>query len=185
MEVEMRHNNQSIKVFRAEKTTKNQDDFKVLVVGLMISIIILLMIPFVGTTYDKQFAERPFLTATVEIVKTDDYELPMLLYDADAKQHVQATWIATIRDAKDIRLETRRGNGDYIVREDSPRLWTWEAFFDNESGGASPRVPEQPFMVCLRYTSRTVDTNTVDETPEVCSKVFYPSEGTPIVEEVQ
>ena len=179
----MTDNPEYTKVFRAEKTTQNRDDFKVLMVGLMISIFMLLLFPVMGQVYDKAIAERPFLTATVEIVQTDDYEQPMLLYDADSKQHVLATWIAIIRDANGVRLETRRGNGDYVVRDDSPRLWTWEAFFDNESGGASPRVPDQPFMVCLRYTSRTVDTNTTDETPEICSKVFYPSEGTPIVEE--
>lgn len=179
----MTHNPEHTKVFRAEKTTKNRDDFKVLMVGLMISILMLLLFPVMGQVYDKAIAERPFLTATVEIVQTDDYERPMIFYDADAKQHVQATWIAIIRDANGSRLETRRGTGDYVVREDSPRLWTWEAFFDNESGGTSPRVPEQPFMVCIRYTTKTVDTDTADETPEVCSKIFYPSEGTPIIED--
>lgn len=169
------------KVFRVAKTTQNQDDLKVLLVGLIISIFMLLFFPAIGGMYDKFLAERPFLTATVEIVQTADYDKPMLLYDADPKQHVLATWIAFIRDANGVRLETRRGDGDYVVREDSPRLWTWEAFFDNESGGASPRVPDQPFMVCLRYTSKTVDTNTVDDTPETCSEIFYPSEGTPIV----
>jgi len=168
---------ENTKVFRAEKTTRNRDDFKVMVVGVMIGIIILLGVPIGNGLYDQTLAARPFVTATVEVVKTPDYENPMLLYDADAKQHVQATWIAIIRDANGSRLETRRGTGDYVVREDNPRLWTWEAFFDNESGGASPRVPEQPFMVCLRYTSRTVDSDTTDETPEVCSKIFYPELG--------
>lgn len=162
------------KLFRAHKTSHNRDDFKVLMVGLVVAILILISFPMFGVFYDRNLAERPFVTATVGIVRSDDYENPMLLYDADAKQHVTATWIAIIRDTKGNRLETRRGVGDYVVREDSPRLWTWEAFFDNELGGVSPRVPKQPFMVCLRYTSRTVDTNTDDETPEVCSKVFYP-----------
>lgn len=180
----MTNNPDQTKVFRAAKTTKNRDDFKVLMVGLMIGILMLTLFPVMGKVYDKAIAERPFLTATVEIVQTDDYERPMLLYDADPKQHVQATWIAIIRDANGVRLETRRGDGDYVVREDSPRLWTWEAFFDNESGGLAPRVPEQPFMVCLRYTSRTVDSDTVDETPEICSKVFYPELGvTQIIED--
>ena len=180
----MTYNPEHTKIFRAQKTTQNRDDLKVLMVGLMVGILMLLLFPVMGQVYDKTLAERPFLTATVEIVQTDDYDQPMLLYDADPKQHVLATWIAIIRDVKSQRLETRRGEGDYVVREDSPRLWTWEAFFDNGTGAPAPHVPEQPFMVCLRYTSRTVDSNTTDETPEVCSKVFYPELGeTQIIEE--
>jgi len=162
------------KIFRAEKTTKNRDDLKVLMVGSMIGILILLVFPVWCEFYDKNFAPRPFVTATVEIIQTDDYERPMLLYDADAIKPVEGIWVAIIRDAKGQRLETRRGDGSYGPQEDNPRLWTWAAFFDDESGGDPPTVPNQPFMVCLRYTSQTIDTGIVDESPEICSKVFYP-----------
>ena len=165
------------KIFRAEKTTRNRDDFKVLIVGSMIGVLMLLVFPVWGQFYDQNFAPRPFVTATVEIIQTEDYERPMVLYDADAKQPVTATWIAVIRDTKGHRLETRRGQGNYSVAEDNPRLWTWAAFFDTEDGALPPAVPQQPFMICLRYDSITPDTKVVDETPEVCSQVFHPELG--------
>lgn len=165
------------KIFRAEKTTRNRDDFKVMMVGSMIGILMLLVFPVWGTLYDQNFAPRPFVTATVEIVQTDQYEEPMLLYDADAKQPVTATWIAIIRDKNGNRLNSRRGQGNYSVREDNPRFWTWAAFFDTEDGTPPPAVPAQPFMVCLRYDSITPDTKVVDETPEMCSQVFHPGLG--------
>lgn len=163
-------------LIRAQKTTRNYDDFKVMVVGSLIALMMMLIFPVLGQGYDKYLAERPFITATVQIIQTDDYERPMVLYDADAKQPANATWVAVIRDIKGQRLESRRGNGNYSVREDNPRLWTWAAFFDNESGIAPPTVPHQPFKVCLQYYSKTRDTGIEDETPEVCSLVFYPDE---------
>lgn len=170
----MNKTHEHTKVFRAEKTTRNRDDFKVMMVGTMVAILMMLLVPTIKGLYDSHLAERPFIRATVEIIQTDDYERPMLLYDADAIKSVEGIWVAIIRDAKGQRLETRRGDGSYGPQEDNPRLWTWAAFFDDESGGDSPTVPNQPFMVCLRYTSQTIDTGIVDESPEICSKVFYP-----------
>jgi hypothetical protein len=162
------------KVFRAEKTTRNRDDFKVLVSGSLIMILMLLTFPLIGRVYDSTLATRPFVTATVEVVQTDDYKLPMILYDADATQLVTARWIRIVRDGDDSRLGTRRGESDYSAKEDNPRLWTWEAFFNDGTGIAAPPVPTQPFKVCIMYISTTVDTGISDETPETCSKVFYP-----------
>lgn len=177
---EIAHN----KIFRADKTTRNRDDFKVMMVGSMIGILMLLILPVAGQMYDQFWAERPFVKATVEVIQTDDYQRPMVLYDADATQPATATWIAIIRDQMGNRLETRRGSGNYSTAEDNPRLWTWAAFFDNESGVAPPTVPEQPFKVCLRYISIANDTGVEDETPEICSAVFFPEQGSvKIIEE--
>ena len=173
------------KVFRAEKTTKNRDDFKVLMVGLLLGITLLLMLPLVHRWYDTLIIERPFIRATVEIVQTDDYDRPMILYDADATKTVEATWTAIIRDGKSQRLETRRGGGDYTDAEDNPRLWTWKAWFDNGDGSPPPTVPKHPFKVCVSYVSVTVDTQVLDESPEVCSAVFHPERPfTGIVENI-
>ena len=169
---------QHSKVFRAERTTQNRDDFKVLIVGLMIGILMLLIFPMVASVGDKYFKERPFIQATVEVIQTDNYERPMLLYDADAVLLVEATWIAIIRDADDNRLATRRGTGNYSTDEDNPRLWTWAAFFDQSDGTEPPLVPVQPFKVCVRYISVTIDTRVSDETPETCSLIFNPEERT-------
>lgn len=163
------------KVFRAEKTTQNHDDFKVMVVGCLISGLMLLGLPLLGEVYDKFFAERPFVTATTELIQTHEYARPMILYDADATQPTTATWIATIRDANGNRLESRRGYGNYSTKEDDPRLWTWAAFFDDEAGEIPPVVPKQPFKVCLRYISKANDTGVGDETPEKCSALFSPN----------
>lgn len=162
------------KIFRADKTTPNRDDFRVLMVGTMIAIFMMLIIPVVAQVYDTTIAGRPFVTATVEIIQTDDYQNPMLLYDADAKQPTDATWIAMIRDEKGYRLDTRRGHGSYEVEDDNPRLWTWEAFFETENGIARPPVPKKPFQVCVRYVSVARDSGVLDHTPESCSKIFYP-----------
>ena len=170
--------NQHSKVFRAERTTQNRDDFKVLIIGLMIGIVMLLVFPMVGPVGDKYFKERPFIRATVEVIQTYNYERPMLLYDADAVLLVEATWIAIIRDADDNRLATRRGTGNYSTDEDNPRLWTWAAFFDQSDGTEPPPTPVQPFKVCVRYISVTIDTRVSDETPETCSLIFNPEEGT-------
>ena len=165
------------KLFRAEKTTRHRDDLKVMMIGSMIGILIFLGLPFTGQIYDQFWADRPFVTATVEIVQTADYERPMILYDADATQPTTAIWIGTIRDEYGNRLVTRHGSGNYSTKEDTPRLWTWAAFFDNETGVTPPVVPDGPFSVCLRYISKANDTGVGDETPEICSSTFFPEGG--------
>ena len=173
------------KVFRAEKTTKNRDDFKVLMVGLLFGITILLTLPLATRWYDTLITDRPFIRATVEVIQTDDYERPMILYDADAVKTVEATWTASIRDAKGQRMETRRGVGDYTPAEDNPRLWTWKAWFDNGDGAPPPAVPDRPFKVCVSYVSVTIDTKVSDESPEVCSALFHPEfPATGVIEDI-
>ncbi len=57
------------KVFRVERTTRNNDDFKVLVIGLMAGILMLLSFPVVERIYVSSLGERPFISATVQVVK--------------------------------------------------------------------------------------------------------------------
>jgi hypothetical protein len=163
------------KVFRAEKTTKNRDDFKVLMVGLMIGIFLLLVLPVYQQVNDQYVRERPFVRATVKVVQTKNYERPMILYDADSTlKSVQGTWIATIHDTNGNRIATRRGTGNYTNKEDNPRLWTWTAFFEQTDGAETPDVPEQPFYVCVRYVAVTLTTSVVDDSPDYCSVIYHP-----------
>jgi len=163
------------KVFRAEKTTKNRDDFKVLMVGLMIGIFLLLVTPVYQKVNDQYMRERPFIQATVEIIQTESYERPMLYYDADSTlESVQGTWITAIHDIDGSRVATRRGIGNYTNNEDNPRLWTWTAFFEQTNGAEIPDVPEQPFYVCIRYVAVTLTTSVVDDSPDYCSVIYYP-----------
>lgn len=171
------------KVFRAEKTTKNRDDFKVLMVGLMLGIFLILLLPVATRWYDTAFIDRPFVKATVEIIQTEDHDKPMILYDADAVKSVKASWTATIRNQKGVRLGSRRGYGNYSDVLDNPRLWTWAAFFDSEDGVPPPAIPLTPFKICVRYTAVTLDTEISDESPEYCSLVFHPEFKTAIIEE--
>lgn len=171
------------KIFRAEKTTRNRDDFRVMMVGSVVAIFLILVIPVIQKLYDDILASRPFITATVEVIQTDDYERPMILYDADAKQPADADWVAIVRDEKGNRLSSRRGEGSYSVKEDNPRLWTWAAFFDDEKGTVPPAVPRGPFQICLRYISVARDSGSQDETPERCSKVFYPEDNETSIED--
>lgn len=167
----------SNKILRADRTTRNRDDLKVMMVGSMIGVLLLLVLPVAGKLYDQFYADRPFVTATVEVIQTEDYRRPMVLYDADATQPATAIWVAVIRDQYGNRLETRRGTGNYSTKKDNPRPWTWAAFFDNETGALPPLVPTQPFKICLWYVSTANDTGVADETPEICSVLFYPELG--------
>lgn len=172
----MMDNPEATKIFRAEKTTQNRDDFKVLMVGSMVTIIMLLVFPLIGKTYDRLWAERPFITATVEIIQTNLYTNPMILYDADATRPVSATWVAIIRDQNNFRIATRRGTGSYSIAGDNAKPWTWESFFDDGLGSVPPEVPKYAFKICVKYFAVTTITNIQDETEETCSGLFLPGQ---------
>lgn len=159
---------------RVDKTTRNADDFRVLLAGAIMAIIIMLVQPLTVKFWDGFVAGRPFVTATVEIVYDQDAQQVKVLYDADAKQPTDAVWIGLIYGEDGERIFTRRGDGAYTTKEDNPRLWSWEAFWDNEKGLAPPAIPTVAFKICLRYISTARRSGILDETPEACSKMFYP-----------
>jgi hypothetical protein len=159
---------------RVDKTTRNADDFRVLMAGAIIAIIIMLVQPLTVKFWDGFVAGRPFVTATVEVIFDEEAQEVKVLYDADAKQATDAVWIATIYADKGDRLFSRRGNGSYSTKIDNPKLWTWSAFWDNEKGLDPPEIPDEAFAICLRYISTARRSGILDETPEVCSETFYP-----------
>ncbi len=126
--------------------------------------------------WDKRFAERPFVSAHLEIRPVFADVPPVIMYDADATQPVDGVWIATIHAENGQRLFTRRGPGSYNANIDNPKPWPWETFFDNERGAPSPRVPDQVFKVCVRYIIEARDTGVYDETPVFCSDYTNPEE---------
>lgn len=166
------------KFFRAEKTGKPNDDRKVLLAGGLMAIIILLAYPLVDEMFDKYLAPRPFVEALVKVKRVQGKAEPFILYDADATQNVKGTWIASVYtvdpNGTKTRVGSRRGDGAYTDREDKPKLWSWEAFFDNEQGYAAPNIPTEPFQVCVRYDVYTSDSNTHDRSPNFCSETFIP-----------
>ena len=161
---------------RAEKTTQNRDDFRVLLAGSIICILLMVAPPLIQKYWDTFISTRPFITATVEVVDVDGIFEPMILYDADAHKQVNAIWIAAIYDSHGRRLASRRGEGSYTTAIDEPRLWTWNGFFDNETGVDAPDIPTVPFMICVRYVA-TTDTGVRDDIPNTCSNVFTPKAG--------
>lgn len=165
-------------LFRAEKTTKENDDRKVLLWGAIGTLILLLTYPLIDRIYDEYLAPRPFVSATVEMVRVIGKNEPTILYDADATQPVKGEWIASIftvaPNGVETRIASRRGNGAYTDRIDETRIWTWEAFFDNELGVDVPPVPEVPFRVCVRYDVYSSDSEVHDETPNFCSEIYEP-----------
>jgi hypothetical protein len=163
--------------FRAEKTTQNKDDNRVLLAGSVIAIFLMMFVPKIAIIYDNFWATRPFITATVEVKMVEGEDRPMILYDADATQYADATWIASIRGADEKQMFTIRGQGSYSPELDKPRLWKWSAWFDNESGNAPPVVPEVPFKVCVRYVSIARDSGVSDESPVTCSELFFPNQN--------
>lgn len=159
---------------RAEKTGTLKDDLRVMIAGVLFCIFLLLMQPFVFRVHDYYWAERPFVTATVQVVGVLDSKIPMVKYDADASQNVNGTWIASIHYEDGSRITSRRGEGSYNTHEDEPKIWTWAAFFDNEQNIDSPDVPDRPFVVCVRYDVEARDSGVDDQSPKFCSETFYP-----------
>jgi hypothetical protein len=158
---------------RVDKTTRNADDFRVLMAGAIVAIIIMLVQPLTVKFWDGFVAGRPFVTATVEVVFDESSQSVKVLYDADAKQATDAIWIGTIQTEEGDRIFTRRGTGAYSTKVDNPRLWLWSAFWDNEKGLEDPEIPNEAFKICLRYISTARRSGILDETPEMCSNTFY------------
>lgn len=158
---------------RAEKTTRNKDDFRVLMAGTMFAILLMTVGPTISKLWDLGISTRPYVSATLQIVPHEGE--PQILYDADANQEVDGTWVASMVDDRGAQLVTRRGEGSYSEKIDDPRLWTWFAFFDNDRGLNSPGVPNVPFKVCVRYIVAARDSGITDESPEYCSQLFDPN----------
>jgi len=159
--------------FRADKTTRNSDDGKVLLAGAIFAIFLMVAAPFLQKMYDVFLSPRPFITATLEIIPNGTDE-PFILYDADANQPVEGTWIASLKDESGTMLASRYGHGVYNDLPDDARKWTFFAFFDNEKGLNSPGVPNIPFQVCVRYSVEARDSGATDETPLYCSAIYTP-----------
>lgn len=167
----------SIPTLRAEKTSRNQDDLRVMISGSLFCIFLILVQPLAFKAYDYLLAERPFVSATVELVHVEGRTQPMIRYDADATQDVEGIWIATIysqAEGEYVRVATRRGDGAYNTQQDEPVLWSWAAWFDNERDGATPQVPRSKFMVCVRYVVEASDSHVHDDTPKFCSDLYDP-----------
>lgn len=169
-------NNKDTFTIRADKTGTHKDDLRVLLAGTAICILFLVAQPFIIRIHDQHFAERPFVTATVEIIGVDHGGLPIISYDADATQNVSGIWIASIRYADESRITSRRGNGSYNNKEDSPENWPWVSFFDNEQNVDSPEVPNRPFKICVRYDVNASDSGVNDQTEKYCSETFDPND---------
>lgn len=165
-------------MLRAEKTTQNNDDFKVLLVGCVFALVLLTVVPVISRGWDMYMTPRPFVVAsTLELVPIEGSDVPGILYDADAHVNVDATWVATIETRNEYEgpLYLIPGQGSYSVqREDKAKVWTWKSWFDNGLGATTPEVPKHPFKVCVRYVSLSKETKVVDETPKFCSSLYDP-----------
>lgn len=160
--------------FRAERTTRNADDLRVLLAGSIIAILLMLTLPLANRWWDEYGAQRPFIRGTVEIVQTAGFpHQPELRYRAQATRAISAVWVASVYTETGVRFGSRRGNGNYSPEQAELKVWTWEAFFDNEAGAPPPTIPTVPFKVCVRYIATTTS-GVEDETPDYCSNVFTP-----------
>lgn len=169
---------------RVEKSgNRNKDDFRVLIAGIILCILMV----FGQRTYlglhDVFIAERPFITATIEVVHVNQEVNPLILYDADPNQNVHGIWIASIYRADGSRLSSRRGQGNYRVADDIPSFWNWEAFFDNEQSDP-PAIPEEPFYICVRFDVMANDTQVTDSTEDFCSNIYDPQNPSTSISEI-
>lgn len=160
---------------RAEKTTRNADDFRVLLAGCVLTILFMLIGPMISQKWDEYGARRPFVQAvTMELIDTPSSTFPVFVYDADATHTpMHAIWVVTVYGNDGHRLFTRRGEGDYNAYPDNAKQWSWYAFFDNEIGLLAPVFPKEPFKACVRYIAIT-ESGVKDESPEYCIKVYTP-----------
>lgn len=156
---------------RAEKTTRNKDDLRVMVAGTMVCIFMLFIQTGYGRFYDIYVAPRPYVFASVELYHVAENLPPVILYDADANQAVKGLWIASIYTADDVRLNSRRGEGSYTNFEDGPKIWAWSAWFDNEQSDPPP-IPDQPFYICVRYDVVANDSGVNDSSVPYCSELY-------------
>lgn len=166
---------------RAEKTTKNRDDLRVMIAGTLFCIFLIVVQPFVFRIHDHFIAERPFVSALVQVYYIEGRNRPMILYDADATQSVKGEWRATLHSKKEsgARIATRRGIGSYTNLEDVGKLWTWGAWFENDSELGPPSVPNEIFKACVHYEVETQDSGTYDESEEpFCSDWYDPNNPT-------
>lgn len=166
---------------RAEKTTRNRDDLRVMIVGVLFCIFLIVAQPFFFRMYDTFVAERPFVRAIVQVYYVEGREKPMILYDADATQPVRGEWRATLHSfvKDDARIATRRGQGSYTDKEDVGKLWTWGAWFESDSEFGPPAVPNEIFRACVHYEVSTQDSQTYDESEEpFCSDWYDPANPT-------
>lgn len=162
---------------RAEKTTKNQDDLRVMVAGTVFCIFLILAQPFGLKLYDTYVAPRPFITATLEVVYVVGRTEPMVRYDADAIKPVNGFWTATVylyHDNEWVLFGSRIGEGTYSNVEDEPKLWTWAAFF-GKGKDTPPDIPNELFRICINYDVTTNTTEVNDQTLEFCSEPFDPN----------
>jgi len=176
--------NSMIPQLRVEKSgNQNKDDFRVLIAGIILCILMIFGHQTYLGLYDTFIAERPFITATIKVVLVDEEVKPLILYDADPNQNVNGIWIASVYSKEGIRLTSRRGMGNYLVEDDLPRFWTWEAFFDNEQSDP-PAIPEEPFYICVRYDVMANDTQVTDSTDYFCSNVYDPENQSNTISEI-
>lgn len=168
---------------RAEKTTKNRDDLRVMIAGLVFCILLIMMQTVYSKVYDILWAERPFVTATIELVFVSPDLPPLVKYDADANQDASGTWIASVYTADGTRLNSRRGEGNYNNFQDDPKYWSWGAWFDNEQSDP-PAVPNEPFYVCVRYDVVAKDSGVGDNSDKFCSNVYDPNNPHPQLTEI-
>jgi hypothetical protein len=169
--------NQYVPQLRVEKTTRNRDDLRVMIAGSVFCILMIMVQGAYTKFHDAFIAERPFVSATVQLIYVDEGLPPMVLYDADANQPVAGTWTASIYTENDVRLNSRKGNGNYNDNEDESKLWSWSGWFDNEQSDPPP-IPAEPFYVCVRYDVAANDSGVDDSTEKFCSEPFYPGEPT-------
>ena len=161
-----------IPVIRAEKSgNKNKDDLRVMIAGVLLCVLFLFGQVAYNKIYDEFFAPRPFITATVEIIHVGNGLPPLIKYDADPNQNVSGTWVSSVYLADGTRQSSRRGYGNYVVMDDSPKLWAWSSWFDNEQSDP-PEIPDEPFYVCVMYQVEATDSEVDDSTEEYCSNVY-------------
>lgn len=160
-------------MIRAEKTTRNADDFRTLMFGVVAALAILLGLDPALRMYEQYGSSRPWVVPTIHVVPTENGR-PDFLYKANVRFPVSGTWTAFLQYENGRRYCTERGEGNYKPNLDAPRLWEWTDWL-----GRDCLEPVKPYRACVFYVVRSVR-NVFDTTDPVCSPLYDPKLKTEI-----
>jgi len=140
-------------MFRACKGTPNENAFRTLMAGCVLTIPILLSIDPALRFYEQHIAPKPWVVATVEIVPVAGAARPAVLYGVDAKSLVSGRWKAWVEPKYgDVFVRGCRGSGpgNYSPTQTEKRLWKWGDWL-----GRDCALPPRPFRLCVSYSLET------------------------------
>lgn len=164
-----------IKVQRRKADGSRRDVLMPVLFALPVTLLIILAVPSLQRIYDTYFREGPWVVTEVSISEVmGDNGNPMILYNAVGITCTKGSYSAWIENDKGSRLEDGHEDGfTYCPHNRQPKLWKLSSWLGNDK----VIVPkDQPFRVCVSYSTVTVVTGVSRQSGPYCSDLRYPLE---------